>query len=514
MAYENKGALAATIVVAASNSLNRGAANYVCDGTDDQVEIQEAIDAAAGAPYLGGVVQLSEGLFYISDTIHMRDYVSLIGCPGLLVTTIFLVNNSDCHMIEFETTAIQGRFHIRHMRLDGNKANQASGHGIYFHGTDQIQDIILDDVLIVRTKQHGFYSTQALWGGKVYDVLAEYCDEDGFHFKPSQTHVAHCFSELNGGFGFYIIAGANLTVLGCNAISCDHAGFYLNTVHEVRLYSCLVNSCGSNVNESLDSAISLPSVTNGTIVGCVILDGGTHSYNGINIGSASSDITIVGNVIEHPAHCGIRDAPTTARVLCKGNIFKSCAPAIQGPGGIMHESYADIFRDVLAVTANHVVNAQALNADPITINPANANQPDYPRTLSYTITSGTITEFDLSITGRNAKGQTVTETFDETGGLTGETSNAFATVTEVKIENMVGELVADTLDVGITDVLGLSNVIYADADIYKITKNNVNETIAAAQIDLTYDTYDMAVIVLALNDDFIIWYRSNLNIIA
>ena len=45
MAFENKGAMAATVVVAASDSLNKAAANYVCDGVDDDVEIQEAIDA-------------------------------------------------------------------------------------------------------------------------------------------------------------------------------------------------------------------------------------------------------------------------------------------------------------------------------------------------------------------------------------------------------------------------------------------------------------------------------------
>jgi len=43
--FENKGAMAATIVVAASDSLNKGAANYVCDGTADNVQIQAAVDA-------------------------------------------------------------------------------------------------------------------------------------------------------------------------------------------------------------------------------------------------------------------------------------------------------------------------------------------------------------------------------------------------------------------------------------------------------------------------------------
>lgn len=79
---------------------------------------------------------------------------------------------------------------------------------------------------------------------------------------------------------------------------------------------------------------------------------------------------------------------------------------------------------------------------------------------------------------------------------------------------MTGNTGADTIDVGITDVLGLSNIIYATGDVYKIKKNNANAVVAGAQVDVDYDTYDMAVIGLALNDDFEIWYRSSLNIIS
>jgi len=37
--FENKGAMAATIVVAASDSLNQGAANFVCSGPLEAREI-------------------------------------------------------------------------------------------------------------------------------------------------------------------------------------------------------------------------------------------------------------------------------------------------------------------------------------------------------------------------------------------------------------------------------------------------------------------------------------------
>jgi len=75
-AYENKGAMAATIVVAASDSLNKAAANYVCDGTADNVEIQAAIDAL---PAGGGKVMLLEGTFNLAANIDLVSNLKFIG---------------------------------------------------------------------------------------------------------------------------------------------------------------------------------------------------------------------------------------------------------------------------------------------------------------------------------------------------------------------------------------------------------------------------------------------------
>jgi len=99
-------------------------------------------------------------------------------------------------------------------------------------------------------------------------------------------------------------------------------------------------------------------------------------------------------------------------------------------------------------------------------------------------------------------------------GWSGETSNAFATITSIKMTSRTGTGVGDTMDIGITDVLGLSNIIYETGDVYKIKKNNANAVVADAQVDIDYDTYDMSVIGLASGDDFTIWCRSNLNIVA
>jgi len=67
--------VAATLVVAASDSLHPERADYICLGANDQVVIQQAIDAL---PAAGGSIQLLDGTFYIGAGI-------VIDKPGVAI---------------------------------------------------------------------------------------------------------------------------------------------------------------------------------------------------------------------------------------------------------------------------------------------------------------------------------------------------------------------------------------------------------------------------------------------
>lgn len=71
------GAAIPIFVVAASDAYDGSGADYTCDGIDDHVQIQAAIDAAAAAG--GGIVQLTDGTFTTTDSIVPDDYVWLRG---------------------------------------------------------------------------------------------------------------------------------------------------------------------------------------------------------------------------------------------------------------------------------------------------------------------------------------------------------------------------------------------------------------------------------------------------
>ncbi|MDD5547020.1 MAG: NosD domain-containing protein [Candidatus Omnitrophica bacterium] len=141
MAYQNKGAMAATIVVAASDSLNKAAANYVCDGTADDVEIQEAIDAL---PAGGGKVVLLDGVFVISNKI---EYPSIFEMQGQGIATIIkLANNTNPDGVPLgviglltnkDQVAGNNKVYIHDLAIDGNKLG-GNGGGNYNYGIRHI----------------------------------------------------------------------------------------------------------------------------------------------------------------------------------------------------------------------------------------------------------------------------------------------------------------------------------------------------------------------------------------
>ena len=69
--------VAASNASAAAKAWAAATGGYVCDGTADEVEIQDAIDAL---PAVGGTVMLSEGTFYIAAMISITiDNCLLVG---------------------------------------------------------------------------------------------------------------------------------------------------------------------------------------------------------------------------------------------------------------------------------------------------------------------------------------------------------------------------------------------------------------------------------------------------
>ncbi len=78
------------IIVAAQNSSHKERADLVCDGVDDQIEIQSAVDAL---PAAGGMVKLLAGRFNISMSIRPKKGCEL--CGEGRSTLLYLVNAAN-----------------------------------------------------------------------------------------------------------------------------------------------------------------------------------------------------------------------------------------------------------------------------------------------------------------------------------------------------------------------------------------------------------------------------------
>lgn len=134
--------------------------------------------------------------------------------------------------------------------------------------------------------------------------------------------------------------------------------------------------------------------------------------------------------------------------------------------------------------------------------------PDVPRTVSITTTNVSSPYGDVTIEGKGTGGSNISEDISIVAGGTAYSNNAFSTVTRIIIPGGVSS--SDTVSVGISDKLGILPVIYNSEDVYKMKKNNADVSIGT--INMTYRTIDCATI--NANDDFTVYYRSNLNIVS
>ena len=115
-----------TLVVASSTTSRSASADYVCDGSADDVEIQSAVNAL---PAAGGTVYLTDGIFNLSANIDLgnKTGVKLLGAgPG---TILKMASGANASAIRGGTVL---NITLADFSIDGNNANNTSGKGLQF----------------------------------------------------------------------------------------------------------------------------------------------------------------------------------------------------------------------------------------------------------------------------------------------------------------------------------------------------------------------------------------------
>lgn len=355
---------AVTYIVAASDAVSSTGADYVCDGTADDVQIQAAIDAVAVAG--SGVIYLTEGTFTFANPVAIDTSNITIMGAGRGITTLSGLTSTDGYIelapgtgntirdIVLSDFTIDGgasgttvspgqifqdddgvieRLLIERIRITGTSSTE---NGITFEnasGTNKwitIRDVIIElsaasiyGISFRKTAQHVWVENchVALSSASSYNAIAIYADVEDFHVNNNYATSRHspitCSPANNGEIVGNIVDGQNVTSEGGIEIEWKASHNGSDTSHDITVSNNLVRGgyWGILVIER-DAGASEPA---DIIIANNIVEGTNN--NGIHIANAIR-IQILNNAIRNAGGVGISLLETT-NALVDGNIIAS-----------------------------------------------------------------------------------------------------------------------------------------------------------------------------------------------
>lgn len=329
---------AATVIVAAANSLHPGGADYVCSGTDDQVQIQAAIDAMqdSGGGEGGGTVQLLEGVFVISDKIRLSASVGSMG-PVVLkgagkgfsryCTRIMLADNVSAigEMVKPGETFCD----VKDLVLDGNRISQVNtvaGIGTAY----SLPDILMSNLAILRTSGSGI-KLKVDKHCLIENCWVEYCDygieasdagDSGAELKIISTHITS--SEKAGIYIQGQTSRISTMITGCSVENNFH-GLHLKGAKGVYASNSIFTSNSRGVTNNFDGIYiednGATPTTDVVISNCdcnSLVAPGKQRY-GINITGGSDYITIKNNLLRSNTTSGLNNTSSGTHNIIKSN---------------------------------------------------------------------------------------------------------------------------------------------------------------------------------------------------
>lgn len=288
---------AATFVIASSTSV--GGADYYCDGTDDDVQIQAAIDAL---PSGGGRILLREGTYTITTTILInRDNVILEGVG--FGTVITQPNSTNINLITIgDGTNTHSYNIIRNLKVNGNGANQTNGYGIYIRA--HIQDTQI----------------QECWVTNTYKSNIE--DE-----ATSRTTVADCIVDTVNASGWYNILsnsdGALITRNYCTGTTGTTSESIETNGKSVVSYNYIDSPAGLGI-VGLETTVILGNYLTGVSVGVAIKAG-------------NSGCAVIGNILSYVGGAATNSHAiyiTSDKCLVEGNFISSFTSSVANKAAI------------------------------------------------------------------------------------------------------------------------------------------------------------------------------------
>lgn len=291
---------AAAILVASSDmpTIIKNAADYVCDGTADQVEINAAITAAVAAAGSRGHVLLTGGRFNISGSILMRTGVWLSGAgrfTELKATGLSAVTGSGDQVAVVKLFDVNTHLtEISNLWIQGNSSSGGTGHGICYESSSSgdshsaypdsnpdpdhgIRDLFISN-FSNSPLRHGIYLRTDLRGSMVGNLQMRGFGGCGIFLESApDCHFFNIHLGTCGDTGFKVATG-NAKFSNCKAFYCDQWGFDVSSGRG-QLTGC----------ESQDNANGVRLTGASYSVTGMIID--TSETTGLHIGANSLNVT-------------------------------------------------------------------------------------------------------------------------------------------------------------------------------------------------------------------------------
>lgn len=149
-----------TVIVAAFDTQDKGQAEYICTGVNDDVIIQAAIDSL---PTQGGTVVLLEGTYLLSKTVNItKRNVTIQGQDFAASVALATGANTDIFNIVADPNPTKSEdVTFRSLIIDGNKANNPNV-GSCLTGINASN--IMIDHCVVRNCRYGINFSYAVSG--------------------------------------------------------------------------------------------------------------------------------------------------------------------------------------------------------------------------------------------------------------------------------------------------------------------------------------------------------------
>jgi len=326
---------AAAVLVASSDAPQtvKDAADFVCDGTGDQTEVNAAIAAAVPAAGGRGKVQLTGGRFNLSGSVIMRTGVWLQGAgpfTELKAINLTALSGAGDQVALVKLFDINTHLtHLSDMWISGNfSAGGSVAHGICYESASsgdshagypatspdpshQVRNLYVQG-FSNGTARHGIYLRNDLRNCSVRNVLVREVGGNGVFLESApDNHLTDITVGSVTGTGFRIATG-NAKLTSCKAFYCDAWGFDFSSgrgsmaacesqdnANGIRFAGSSMNCAGMTVDTSLTNSVEI--ATNSlSLVGMVVLNRGNGRYpttaNGFVFTGSPSNLNVVGVV--------------------------------------------------------------------------------------------------------------------------------------------------------------------------------------------------------------------------